>query len=165
MNLIYIMIPQSQTQTNNINQNEKLSNLISLELTEYFFDLITDENVHIDKFILEFKDNLNYLLKSILNEYTDGMFAANISNYYLMVVNFINDSNDKSKHTQQLIKVPNEIKNKYITEQGYTTVERILDLFFYQKQNNNKIIKVTKNNLEVFVLPLAVLDSFESNMH
>ena len=59
MNLIYIMIPQSQTQTNNINQNEKLSNLISLELTEYFFDLITDENVHIDKFILEFKDNLN----------------------------------------------------------------------------------------------------------
>lgn len=163
MNLIYIMIPQSQT--NNINQNEKLSNLISLELTEYFFDLITDENVHIDKFILEFKDNLNYLLKSILHEYTDGMFAANISNYYLMVVNFINDSNDKSKHTQQLIKIPNEIKNKYITERGYTTVERILDLFFYQKQNNNKIIKVTKNNLEVFVLPLAVLDSFESNMH
>ena len=93
------------------------------------------------------------------------MFAANISNYYLMVVNFINDSNDKSKNTQQLIKIPNEIRNKYITEQGYTTVERILDLFFYQKQNNNKIIKVTKNNLEVFVLPLAVLDSFESNMH
>ena len=131
MNLIYIMIPQSQTQTNNINQNEKLSNLISLELTEYFFDLITDENVHIDKFILEFKDNLNYLLKSILNGYTDGMFAANISNYYLMVVNFINDSNDKSKHTQQLIKIPNEIKNKYITEQGYTTVERILLLFCF----------------------------------
>ena len=163
MNLIYIMIPQAQT--NNINQNEKLSNLISLELTEYFFDLITDENVHIDKFILEFKDNLNYLLKSILNGYTDGMFVANISNYYLMVVHFINDSNNKSEHSHQLIKIPNEIKNKYITEQGYTTVERILDLFFYQKQNNNKIIKVTKNNLEVFVLPLAVLDSFESNIH
>lgn len=163
MNLIYMMIPQAQT--NNINQNEKLSNLISLELTEYFFDLITDENVHIDKFILEFKDNLNYLLKSILNGYTDGMFVANISNYYLMVVHFINDSNNKSEHSHHLIKIPNEIKNKYITEQGYTTVERILDLFFYQKQNNNKIIKVTKNNLEVFVLPLAVLDAFESNIH
>ena len=68
---------------NNINKNEKLSNLISLELTEYFFDLITDENVHIDKFILEFKDNLQYLLKSILNEYKNGIFIANISNYYI----------------------------------------------------------------------------------
>lgn len=151
---------------NNINKNEKLSNLISLELTEYFFDLITDENVHIDKFILEFKDNLQYLLKSILNEYKNGMFIANISNYYLMIVHFINDENNLDKQqTQNLIKIPKEIKNKYITEQGYTTVERVLDLFFYQKQNNDKIIKVTKNNLEVFVLPLAVLDSLELNVH
>lgn len=151
---------------NNINKNEKLSNLISLELTEYFFDLITDENVHIDKFILEFKDNLQYLLKSILNEYKNGMFIANISNYYLMIVHFINDTNNSdTQQTQNLIKIPKEIKNKYITEQGYTTVERVLDLFFYQKQNNDKIIKVTKNNLEVFVLPLAVLDSLELNVH
>lgn len=151
---------------NNINKNEKLSNLISLELTEYFFDLITDENVHIDKFILEFKDNLQYLLKSILNEYKNGMFIANISNYYLMIVHFINDENNlDTQQTQNLIKIPKEIKNKYITEQGYTTVERVLDLFFYQKQNNDKIIKVTKNNLEVFVLPLAVLDSLELNVH
>ena len=157
---------KARLKQNNINKNEKLSNLISLELTEYFFDLITDENVHIDKFILEFKDNLQYLLKSILNEYKNGMFIANISNYYLMIVHFINDENNLDKQqTQNLIKIPKEIKNKYITEQGYTTVERVLDLFFYQKQNNDKIIKVTKNNLEVFVLPLAVLDSLELNVH
>ena len=83
-----------------------------------------------------------------------------------MIVHFINDENNlDTQQTQNLIKIPKEIKNKYITEQGYTTVERVLDLFFYQKQNNDKIIKVTKNNLEVFVLPLAVLDSLELNVH
>lgn len=150
--------PNIQFKNDKISENQKIANLMALELTEYFFDLITDENVHIDVFIKEFKDNLSLLLlHSILDTQPNHIVLSNIANYYTVIAGRVNgkkgiDLNQKPEAIQ-VLKMPKNITSD--------VVEKILDLFFYQKNFNDKIVKVVKNDWEVLIMPLSTLESLK----
>lgn len=149
--------PNIQFNHDKISENQKIANFMALELTEYFFDLITDENVHIDVFIKEFKDNLSLLLYSILDSQPNHIVLSNITNYYAVIAERIAgnkgiDLEQKPKGIQ-VLKMPKNISS--------SVVEKILDLFFYQKNFNDKIVKVVKNDWEVLIMPLSTLESLK----
>jgi hypothetical protein len=149
--------PNIQFNNDKISENQKIANLMALELTEYFFDLITDENVHIDVFIKEFKDNLSLLLHSILDTQPNHIVLSNIANYYTVIAGRINGKKgidlDQKPEAIQVLKMPKNITSD--------VVEKILDLFFYQKNFNDKIVKVVKNDWEVLIMPLSTLESLK----
>lgn len=149
--------PNIQFNNDKISENQKIANLMALELTEYFFDLITDENVHIDVFIKEFKDNLSLLLHSILDTQPNHIVLSNIANYYTVIAGRVNDKKgidlDQKPEAIQVLKMPKNITSD--------VVEKILDLFFYQKNFNDKIVKVVKNDWEVLIMPLSTLESLK----
>ena len=149
--------PNIQFNNDKISENQKIANLMALELTEYFFDLITDENVHIDVFIKEFKDNLSLLLHSILDTQPNHIVLSNIANYYTVIAGRVNGKKgidlDQKPEAIQVLKMPKNITSD--------VVEKILDLFFYQKNFNDKIVKVVKNYWEVLIMPLSTLESLK----
>lgn len=149
--------PNIQFKNDKISENQKIANLMALELTEYFFDLITDENVHIDVFIKEFKDNLSLLLHSILDTQPNHIVLSNIANYYTVIAGRVNGKKgidlDRKPEAIQVLKMPKNITSD--------VVEKILDLFFYQKNFNDKIVKVVKNDWEVLIMPLSTLESLK----
>ena len=149
--------PNIQFNNDKISENQKIANLMALELTEYFFDLITDENVHIDVFIKEFKDNLSLLLHSILDTQPNHIVLSNIANYYTVIAGRVNGKKgialNQKPEAIQVLKMPKNITSD--------VVEKILDLFFYQKNFNDKIVKVVKNDWEVLIMPLSTLESLK----
>ena len=113
--------------------------------------------MHIDVFIKEFKDNLSLLLHSILDSKPNHIVLSNITNYYAIIAERITvnkgiDLEQKPKAIQ-VLKMPKNISS--------SVVERILDLFFYQKNFNDKIVKVVKNDWEVLIMPLSTLESLK----
>lgn len=131
------------------NECEYISNYLSLEITEYFFNIITDKNIHIDLFLSEFRDVLKNVIHQILkNNDKEKMIICHVFNYYSLIVNIKSDEKIKNYETLFIDSENNENKNS----------QHVLDMFFSKKNNFNKVINVEYKDIEILLMPLSSLD-------
>lgn len=147
------MTTQQQFNSSNIKHDEKISQLLALELTEFFFDLFIDHNIHIDRVFRDFKSHLN---QTILHGLSEGKTTvANLANYYALIIKDKNKPFNPSDDFSGLkIIANNENENT-----SFTDIEQVLDIYFYNPANYQKIIKASRGNFDVFIMPLSTLSN------
>lgn len=147
------MTTHQQFNPSNIKSEEKISQLLALELTEFFFDLFADHNIHIDRVFRDFKSHLN---QSILHGLHEGKTTiANLANYYALIIKDKNKPFNPSEDFSGLKIVANNKEGST----SFTDIEKVLDIYFYNPSNNQKIIKASRGDFDVFIMPLSTLSN------
>lgn len=127
-----------------------IANYFALDIAEYFFDNILENQIPVEKFIYEFKDELQEVIKQIILNQNNKLMVSNVFNYYAVI------SIDKSKPASDKIFFLDTGHKKSSDE-----IQKCLDDYFHKDNNQEKLIKSTYKNMVFFLTPLTNLNKMK----
>ena len=135
-----------------VSNSDNISYLLSLEIFDFFFPILNNKSIELNKFLIPFKNTINEIMNHSFKE--DNRFNIyNIFDYYLVIV----DDSNKAFLADYDIEFKSLEKNL-----NNDVIMSVFDEYYSDIKNMNNVISFTKKEISIHFLPISSFTDLES---
>ena len=135
-----------------VSNSDNISYLLSLEISDFFFPILNNKSIELNKFLIPFKNTINEIMNHSFKE--DNRFNIyNIFDYYLVIV----DDSNKAFLADYDIEFKSLEKNL-----NNDVIMSVFDEYYSDIKNMNNVISFTKKEISIHFLPISSFTDLES---
>ena len=140
------------TKKHTVSNSDNISYLLSLEISDFFFPILNNKSIELNKFLIPFKNTINEIMNHSFKE--DNRFNIyNIFDYYLVIV----DDSNKAFLADYDIEFKSLEKNL-----NNDVIMSVFDEYYSDIKNMNNVISFTKKEISIHFLPISSFTDLES---